>query len=280
MDNIDSFLRAVRRADGSDGLLSGLAADYFGVLPISPAGVADFDNLLHCRQITEQIFPASLAKIMTALVALEYLKLDHQVMIIDDDLVIGSGYNLKTGDIISVENLIINMMLPSSNIAAKAVARAVTEVSGLGFVSLMNDKARQLGMTATVFKNPTGLSDRQQLSTVVDLMRLGVAAVKHRDLARLWGLSVATLTITGANARSIRVASSFAAIKDMPWCLGGKSGSFSHWGYHLLCHVRLKFGYTGIAVVLKSPSSEQRDLDMIGIVNNLSQQYHYPCVDG
>lgn len=210
----------------SETVYAKLKAQCFGILPIDPEGKPVYDNILHYKRLNHQTYPASITKVMTALVALEYLSLDQKITIIEDDIVTGSGYNLKAGDVISIQDLIINMMLPSSNIAAKAIARATSLVAGLDFVAMMNSKARQLDMTSTVFKNPTGLPDSQQLSTVKDMMRLGVAASKHPDFSQLWGLKTASLTVTGLNARTIKVESSFLKVKQNPWCLGGKSGSF------------------------------------------------------
>lgn len=243
-----------------------MQAQRYGILPINSDGIPDFDNLIYSHNVDDHSYPASTTKVLTALTALDHVSLQTSVTIIQSDLVAGSGHNLQDGDVISVQDLIINMMLPSSNIAAMALARVAGSAAGEDFISLMNKKAASLGMTSSRFINPTGLPNSRQLTTARDLMRLGVAASKHPEFNHLWNLKNATLTVTGSNARSIEVESSFIDVKDRAWCIGGKSGSITGWGYNLFCHVILQNGYTGIAVILKTSSKNQRDIEMISMV--------------
>jgi D-alanyl-D-alanine carboxypeptidase len=122
---------------------------------------------------------ASLTKIMTAIVAIEHGNLDDRVKTgINAYGVEGSSIYLKLGEEQSLLHLLYGLMLRSGNDAAVAIAEHVGG-SVEGFVRLMNEKAEQLGLTGTTFKNPHGLDADGHLSTAEDLARLTAYALKH-----------------------------------------------------------------------------------------------------
>jgi len=112
---------------------------------------------------------ASLTKLMTALVVLQYYDLNHQV-IIDQGAMSQEGEqgDLKLGQVLSVKNLLYIALMESSNRAAYQLS----EVAGVNsFVGLMNQDAQNLGLTNTHFLDSTGLDDNSY-STVQDLVTL------------------------------------------------------------------------------------------------------------
>jgi len=122
---------------------------------------------------------ASLTKIMTAIVAIEHGDLSDMVKTgINAYGVEGSSVYLKLGERMSLLHLLYGLMLRSGNDAAVAIAEHVGG-SVDGFVLMMNEKARQIGMDDTTFKNPHGLDADGHLSTAEDLARLAAYALKH-----------------------------------------------------------------------------------------------------
>lgn len=122
---------------------------------------------------------ASLTKIMTALVAIEKGRLSDQVKVSPNAFgEEGSSIYLKLGEDMSLEHLLYGLMLRSGNDAAVAIAEHVGG-SLDGFVVLMNEKARELGMLHTHFMNPHGLDHAQHFSTADDMARLTAYALKN-----------------------------------------------------------------------------------------------------
>ena len=134
--------------------------------------------------------PASLTKIVSALVVLERANLEDTVEILEQDMVSPdeSQVGLVTGDQLSVRDLLLGMLIPSGNDATLALARHVG-TSALGesvtadravaeFVSLMNEKASELGATASHFANPTGIDGDGHVMSARDVAIVTAAALQ------------------------------------------------------------------------------------------------------
>lgn len=133
--------------------------------------------------------PASITKIMTALVALDRGNLDDQITVqIDgpqfarqtDSSVMG----LLPGDQLTLRDLLYGLMLPSGNDAAIEIARYIAG-SEAAFVDLMNEKVRELGLQNTRFANPHGLNDPQHYTTAWDITMIGRAAMRDPRFAEI-----------------------------------------------------------------------------------------------
>lgn len=112
---------------------------------------------------------ASTTKIMTAIIALEKGNLKSQVKVSSKAAsVVGSSFHLKYGEVLSLEDMLYGLMLPSGNDAATAIAEHIggTEEN---FVEMMDQRALELGALNTQFKNPHGLDDDQHYTTAKDL---------------------------------------------------------------------------------------------------------------
>lgn len=136
------------------------------------------------RNSAETIYPASLTKMMTALVMLEQTDdLDAQVTLsaqlfsplVEQD---ASLAGFQSGETATMRDLLYGMLLPSGAECCVAAANAVAG-SEESFVEMMNQKAAALGMTNTHFVNVTGLHDANQYSTVKDLATLLRAALQN-----------------------------------------------------------------------------------------------------
>ncbi|MDG5787656.1 D-alanyl-D-alanine carboxypeptidase [Evansella sp. AB-P1] len=123
---------------------------------------------------------ASITKIMTAILAIESGKLDEWVTISKNaEGTEGSSIYLQAGEKIKLEDLVYGLMLRSGNDSAVAIAEHVGG-SLEGFIYMMNEKRKELGMDNTMFSNPHGLDDHEEhYSTAYDMALLTKYAMKN-----------------------------------------------------------------------------------------------------
>jgi len=132
---------------------------------------------------------ASITKIMTCLLAVESGKLDDVVIV--DDVIgksYGSGIYIEVGEEITLRDLLYGLMLRSGNDAALMVAKYVGGDVDT-FVKMMNRKAREIGMTKTIFNNPSGLdnTDSGNYSTSYDMAILTRYAMEYEEYRKIVG---------------------------------------------------------------------------------------------
>jgi len=139
-------------------------------------------------------FPASTTKLMTAIVALEKCSPNDTVSITGVNKE-GTQMGLAPGDLVSVESLLHGMLIASGNDAAYALAYACSS-SLQRFTSDMNQKAKELGMLNTNFKNPAGFDDPTQYSTSKDLAKLAKVAVANPLISNI--VTIKTTVVTDA----------------------------------------------------------------------------------
>ena len=124
-----------------------------------------------------QIYPASMTKIMTSIIAFELIK--NNKLSLDDKFTISenawrlsqAGYSsmfIMINDQVSVENLLKGIIIASGNDACVALAEGIAG-SEANFADMMNEKAGEIGMTATNFTNSSGINDPDNVSTVRDI---------------------------------------------------------------------------------------------------------------
>ena len=140
------------------------------------------DNILESNNIDVQRSVASISKIMTAILVIEYGFVDEFITVGDwINKVDGSSVYLYVGEVICVRELLYGLMLRSGNDCAMTLAMFVSgNVSS--FVDRMNNKAKEIGMNNTIFMNPSGLDsdDGGNLSTAYDMALLCSYAMKNK----------------------------------------------------------------------------------------------------
>ena len=153
----------------------------------SPVGSALLIELnsgttLYALNPTEQRYPASLTKVMTAYLTLKYGNLDDQVTVSETALQNlhedGSSAGLVAGEVLPLRDLLYCIMVASANEACNAIAEYISG-SVEAFVQLMNDEAQALGCTGTHFANPHGLHDENHYTTAADLALIVQAAMEN-----------------------------------------------------------------------------------------------------
>ena len=149
-------------------------------------------RVLYEKQADQQSLIASTTKIMTALIVCEQYNVLDRMRIPKEAVGIeGSSMYLQEGEVLTLQELLYGLMLRSGNDAAVALA-IYCGGTVEGFAGLMNDKARQLGMTNTHFVNPNGLDAPGHYSTARDMAILASFAMKNPIFAR----TVSTKTVT------------------------------------------------------------------------------------
>ncbi|MFP3896735.1 MAG: D-alanyl-D-alanine carboxypeptidase family protein [Anaerolineales bacterium] len=130
--------------------------------------------------------PASLVKIVTALVALRRGRQDQEIQIQSSDLRVYSATHLQTGEELSLRQLLFMMLIPSDNAAAMAIARALGgDVQT--YVGWMNDLVAEWGLENTHFANPHGLDHEGNYSTAYDSARIAWQAMRDPVFADIVG---------------------------------------------------------------------------------------------
>jgi D-alanyl-D-alanine carboxypeptidase len=150
---------------------------------------ADCGALVYGRDQDEQFQPASLTKLMTAAVALDYADLtDMYTSDVDGALMHDENgstvMGLRPGQELSLEDLLYGLLLPSGNDAALVIARGVAGSDGR-FADLMNDKVAALGLENTHFTNPHGLTDEGLHSSAYDMAVIARYAMQNPDIRKI-----------------------------------------------------------------------------------------------
>jgi serine-type D-ala-D-ala carboxypeptidase len=162
-------------------------------------------DVTFARNANKHMNPASTTKVMTALLALKYGKLDTEVTVgreINDVDEGSSLAGLRVGDTLSLEELLYALLLPSGNDAANAIA---VHISGSkdAFVELMNQEAKKLGAMHTNFENPSGLTSENHYTTAYDLYLIFNEALKYEKFAKIAGKKNYTASYTKANGTEV-----------------------------------------------------------------------------
>ena len=145
------------------------------------------DEVLFELEPDKQIYPASMTKIMTAIVAIDLIKKNK--IFLDDKFVISenawrlsqAGYSsmfIMINDQVSVENLLKGIIIASGNDACVALAEGIAG-SEENFAQMMNEKAGEIGMSSTNFTNASGINDPDNVSTVRDIALMSKYLIKN-----------------------------------------------------------------------------------------------------
>lgn len=139
----------------------------------------DSKQVLFSKNPTDKLPMASLTKIMTAIVGLEY-KRDDNTYVVDRDALVGEdSMGLIPGEKLTLDDLLYGLLLPSGNDAAEVIARNFPYGRD-AFIEMMNKRAAQIGATSTHFSNPSGLQgDGVQYTTAEDLVKITYYALTN-----------------------------------------------------------------------------------------------------
>lgn len=154
-------------------------------------------KILYGKNEYNKVKMASTTKIMTATIIIENCNLNDTVVVSKKAASTGgSRLGLKTGDTITISDLLYGLMLCSGNDAAVCLAET-TAGSVADFATLMNNKAQELGLTNTHFESPHGLDSDGHYTTAYELAILSNYAMKNSTFSKIVGTKTYTVTING-----------------------------------------------------------------------------------
>ena len=149
---------------------------------------ADSGAVLYGKNIHQQYYPASITKILTALIVIENCDLDEMVTFSYDAIFNveenSSNMAASVGDVLSVRDCLYGLMLASANESANALAEHVAG-STEAFADMMNQKAAELGCQDSHFANPSGLNDPNHYTSAYDMALIMQAALQNETFVEI-----------------------------------------------------------------------------------------------
>ena len=226
-------------------------------------------KIVYEKNIDEQYAPASVTKIMTMLLTME--SVDNGKISLDDKVTCsenakkmgGSTMLLDTGEIRTVEELIKGVAIASGNDAAVALAEYLggTEED---FVVMMNNRAKELGMSKTTFKNCNGLPADGHVSTARDIALMSRELLKHPTILKYSGTYMET--ISEGRKSPIELVNHNKLVRFFEGCDGLKTG-FTNEAKYCISATAKRNGVRMLAVIMGAPTYKIRNRDA-GILMN------------
>lgn len=232
------------------------------------AVVMDMDSgeFLYEKNADQKFYPASIVKLLTALIAAENTDPEATVVFSHDAVYgveegSGNPLQLEAGDKMTVEGCMYAMLLESSNQAANALAEYVAG-SNEKFAGYMNEKAAELGCTDSNFVNPSGLNDKEQQVTAHDMALIAGAAFQNPEVREVASSKTYRLSSTLNNVDGITLQMEHQLLNgeqySYPYAFAGKTGYTALAGNTLVTAAQ-KEDKELLAVVLKSEMTHYKD---------------------
>lgn len=227
----------------------------------------------------ERLYPASITKVMTALLVIEDGNLEETVTVGPEAVITESGASLchiNPGDTLTMEQLLYGLMLPSGNDAGAAIA-VYKSGSIEAFAQRMNERAHELGATDTHFVNPHGLTDEQHYTTAYDLYLIFNEALKHPEFKKIIGTTAYTASYTDGQGQpktqewknSNQYLTGKTETPEGLTVIGGKTGTTKAAGSCLIIGSEDSEQQEYISVVLKAESRQDLYENMTNIIQKI-----------
>lgn len=236
-------------------------------------------NIIYGKNIHERLAPASLTKVLTAVVALEEGNLEDIITVTKDVQITESGATLcglKEGDTLTLNQALHALLIQSANDAANAIA---IHLGGSleGFATLMNQKAVELGATNSHFVNPHGLSDDDHYTTAYDLYLIFNKAIEYelfREIIHMDNYSTIYQDSVG-NDKEMEFSTTNLFLRgnynspDKVTVIGGKTGTTMAAGNCLIVLTKDTAGNPYISVILRSKERQLMYEQMIDLLEEI-----------
>ena len=202
--------------------LNTIAEDTFDTAKSSIIMDLDSGRVLYENNADEERLIASITKIMTCIIAIEEGDLDREVEAGDEILkMYGTSIYLELNEKMKLIDLLYGLMLRSGNDASVVIAKAVAGTEEK-FVEMMNEKAKEIGMTNTTFSNPHGLDEEtKNYSTARDMAILSRYAYKNKTYRKIIGTEEYRVK---TDNKSYLWYNRMKLLGDYKYCTGGKNG--------------------------------------------------------
>lgn len=226
-------------------------------------------KIIYEKNSNEKFAPASVTKVMTMLLTMEHIdsgkiKFDDKVTVSENAKKMGgSSMLLDTGEVRTVEDLIKGIGIASGNDAAVAMAEYLGG-SESNFVDMMNDRAKELGMVNTTFKNCTGLPVDGHISTAYDISIMSRELLKHPDILKY--TSTYMETISEGRKTPIELVNHNKLVRFFQGCDGLKTG-FTNEAKYCISATAVKDGVRVLSVIMGAPTYKIRNRDASMLMN-------------
>jgi hypothetical protein len=225
------------------------------------------NNFVFMKKDTGVAPIASLTKLLSAVVATEYIDLDRKIVVPKEALIFTSKPRFKEGDKFSLYQLLFPLLLESSNEAAETIS---SYFKGSRFVELMNHKAKSIGMNQTTFVDASGVSS-QNVATVEDLFMLAKYLLNNRSF--ILNITTGKLKNSAYGSPIFTDLGNFNDFADDERFLGGKTGKTNAAGETGLYIFKLNIQNVQRPVVIILLNSQDRKKDAQLILNYIQYLY-------
>ena len=249
----------------------------------SSAGLFDLNdcNTIYAKNIHEKLYPASLTKVMTALVAMKYGSTDMMLTASSNVKIQESGAQvcgIKEGDQMTLNQALHLLLINSANYAAVFIAEGLAG-SVDAFAEMMNEEALILGATNSHFINPHGLPDDNHYTTAYDMYLIMNAAVKYSLFNEIIQMDSYTTVYHDKNGAEKEVSvnntnyyiQGTATAPGGITVIGGKTGTTNAAGHCLILLSRDTSSKPYISIIMRAEDKDAlygQMTDLLGEINN------------
>ncbi len=241
---------------------------------------ADTGQVLYQKNADKQMQPASITKIVTAIIALESgIPLDTKITVsknvVDSVPRSSTHIALDVGETLSLEDALYALMLQSANDAAVCIAEHIAG-STEKFVEKMNELAKQIGAVNTHFTNPHGLIDQKHYTSAYDMALLTQYALKNEEFVKIFSTITYTAQPTNKQPEQRIWSNQNEMIKNTTYkyegAFGGKLG-YTEEALYTIVTTAKRNGRTLICVCMKSDPYVQQFQDAAAVLDFGFDQY-------
>jgi D-alanyl-D-alanine carboxypeptidase len=233
---------------------------------------ASTGTVLFNKSMDQQMYPASITKVLTTLVTLENGNMSDPVTMTQTGVnyVVGGSANQGTrvGEVFALEHLLYGTMLASANDMATQMGEYIGG-SIENFAAMMNARAVELGCTGTHFTNACGMPDPNHVTTAHDMALIMRAAVEREDFRKIAGTASYTIPATNMSGeRSVTNHDPLLLSKDFMYSglIGGKTG-YTDAAQNTLVNAASRDGFTLICVTLHAADAPKAAFDHVDLLN-------------
>lgn len=221
---------------------------------------------MYSKNVYSRLYPASLTKVMTALVAIENCDMD-KILTADESCVLVESdvqkIGLKAGDTMTLDQALHILLIYSANDVANLIA---VNVGGSieGYATMMNEKAKSLGATNSNFVNPSGLHDDNHFTTAYDMYLMFNEAIKYGKFIEIIGMTEYSTVYKDASGESVefncsstnRYLKGQVTAPTQSTVIGGKTGTTMLAGNNLILLSKDSSGNSYISVVMRANGAD------------------------
>ncbi|MDE6639863.1 MAG: serine hydrolase [Acetatifactor sp.] len=243
----------------------------------------DDNRAIYAKNVHNTLNPASLTKVMTALVVLKYGRLDQKLTATKSVNITEAGAvlcGLKAGDTMTMDQALRILLIYSANDAAMMIAESIGGTVD-HFVEMMNEEAARLGATNTHFANPHGLTDPNHYTTAYDLYLIFNEAIKYETFNEIIHMTSYQTVYYDKDGKEkefdkstsnqfLKAGSDYSAPANVT-VIGGKTGTTKAAGHCLILLARDVNGSPYIAVTMGVPSTQELYMTMTDLLEEIQK---------